>query len=373
MAEETVGYVMLEWVCKRCQARNPGTQKTCSGCGAVISDKDQFQAGADQQLITDPNQLAMARAGADKHCKFCGAGNPAAAEVCGHCGANLNQGHARAAGADMGHHRTGPAPDVMCPFCRTMNPAASRTCRNCNANLPMTPAGPMGGAMGAGAMGAGAHANAQAKSSGTSGAKVGCAIAGLLGLVFIIFLGVKCFSSKDAFAVVEAASWERSIAISERRPTTESDWADQIPSDAKKGSCSRKVRRTQSEPAADAEKVCDKAKMVDQGNGTAKVVQNCQYKVYDSWCEYTTLKWKEVDKAVARGNDLDPKWPSVRLSANQKEGDRSETYKVVFNSGGKQYTYNAPNPAEFSRYSRGSKWTLKVNGFDSVTDVTPPK
>lgn len=360
MAEETVGYVMLEWVCKRCGARNPGTQKACAGCGAVISDKDQFQAPAAQQLITDANQLAMAQSGPDKHCKFCGAGNPAGAPSCGNCGADLREGHERAAMGQIGALNTGPVPDVACPFCKAMNPASARTCKGCNANLPFAQA-------------PGTGAGAQAKAGASSGTRVGCAIAALVGLIVVVVLGVKCFSTKDAYAVVASTSWERSIAITEKREVTESDWADKIPSDARKGSCSKKVRRTQPEPAPDAEKVCDKPKMVDQGNGTAKVVQNCEYKIYDSWCEYTSLKWREVKREVARGSDASPAWPSPRLTSGQREGDRSETYKVVFKAGDKEYTYTPPSAGEYTRYSSGSKWNLKINGFGSVTDVTPPK
>lgn len=353
MAEETVGYVMLEWVCPRCGARNPGANKTCAGCGNVISEKEQFQAPAQQQLITDPNQLAAAQRGADTHCKFCGAGNPAGAQACGHCGADLREGRARAAGGGLGQIHTGPVPEVMCPFCRVLNPPSALTCKGCNANLPSA-----------------ARPAAEAKKS-SSGA--GLVIAIVVGLLVVVFLGFKCFRTTEAYAVVQSATWERSVGVLEKRQVTESDWADQIPSEARRGSCTKKVRKTQSEPAPDAEKVCEKPKMVDQGNGTAKVVQTCQYKVYDSYCEYTMLKWQEINKATLRGSDLSPKWPEPRLSSGQKEGDRKETYKVVFKSDGKEYTYEAPSAADYAKYSAGSKWTLKVNGFGSITDVLPAK
>jgi ribosomal protein L40E len=358
MADETLGYVMLEWVCKRCGARNPGTQKSCSGCGAVISDKDQFQTPAQQEFIKDAAELANAGRGPDVHCKYCGAGNPVSAEVCGNCGSKLDEGRARAAGADLGHLQTGPVPEISCPFCKAMNPASARTCRSCNAHLPLVQMPPPA---------------AQAKSTGSSAGKIGCAIAALLGLVAVVFVGVKCFSTKDAFAVVQSVAWERSIALTEQKPTTRSAWADEIPDGARKGSCSKKVRRTQSEPIDGAEKVCEKPKMVDQGNGTAKVVQKCEYKVSDSWCDYTAIEWREVDKVVARGTNLNPEWPPLRLTSGQREGKRSEEYQVVFKSGNQEYTYSAANASEFSKFSAGSKWTLKVNGFDSVAEVSPAK
>jgi hypothetical protein len=32
MPQETVGFVNLEWICKRCGSKNPGTTKICVGC-----------------------------------------------------------------------------------------------------------------------------------------------------------------------------------------------------------------------------------------------------------------------------------------------------------------------------------------------------
>jgi len=43
MSQETVGYVQLEWTCKRCGSKNPGTQKTCANCGNPMSEQDQFE------------------------------------------------------------------------------------------------------------------------------------------------------------------------------------------------------------------------------------------------------------------------------------------------------------------------------------------
>lgn len=358
MAEETLGYVELEWLCPHCGTRNGGTQRACARCGAAMPAKTQFQAPAAQKLMTEAEaQAATGGSGPDVHCYFCGARNAANAEVCVGCGGSLSQGRARAAGAMLGEHRTGPVPDIVCSHCKTPNPADAKVCRACNAPLAA-----------AGAQTA-AQAAAKPKSLVPMGI-LGCLV--IAGIGLLVFL-VMVFRTKDASAVVSEVAWERVIAILEEKPTKASDWADEIPAGAQRGSCSKKVRKTQSEPIAGAEKVCDKPKMVDQGNGVAKVVQNCEYKVSDQWCEYTKLEWKEVDKAVAKGNDVNPRWPELKLRSGQKEGKKSEDYKVVFTEKSDKYTYSAKDASELAKYPVGSRWTLKVNSLGSVSDIAPAK
>lgn len=357
MAEETLGYVELEWLCTHCSTRNGGTQRACARCGAAMPEKTQFHAPAAQKLMSEEEaRAAGAGSGPDVHCYFCGARNAAGAEVCGRCGGNLAQGRARAAGAQMGEHRTGAVPDVVCPYCRTPNPAEARVCRGCNGSLGPAPQ-------------AQAAPAAKPKSFLVPGL-LGCGVLALIGVVALL---VMAFRTKDAAAVVKEVAWQRAVAIQEQKPSKSSDWHDEIPKDAQRGSCSKKVRKTQSEPAPDAEKVCEKPKMVDQGNGTAKVTQTCEYKIYDQWCEYTRLEWQEVDRAVAKGSDLSPKWPEVRLRSGQREGKKTEEYKVIFKGDGDQFTYEAKDAAELAKYPLGSRWALKVNSFGTVSDITPAR
>lgn len=360
MAEETLGYVELEWLCPHCGTRNGGTQRACARCGAAMPEKTQFQAPAGQNLMTEAEaQAKTGGAGPDIHCYFCGARNAANAEACVRCGGSLSQGRARAAGAMMGEHRAGPAPDLVCSHCKTPNPAEAKVCRACNA--PLAAAAP--GAQGA------QGAQAKPKSLVPMGI-LGCVTIAAIGL--LVFL-IMVFRTKDASAVVAEVSWERAIAILEEKPTKASDWSDEIPAGVQRGSCSKKVRKTQSEPIAGAEKACDKPKMVDQGDGTAKVVQNCEYKIYDQWCEYTKLEWKEVNRAVAKGNDTNPRWPDVKLGSGQKQGDKSENYKVIFKEKDEKYTYSVKEAAELAKYPVGSRWTLKVNALGSVSEIAPAK
>src|SRR5574341_246645 len=155
----TVGYVENEWTCPSCNTRNKGSSKTCENCGAPQPENAQFELGADQKLVTDAEKIKAAQAGADIHCAYCGTRNPATAEVCIQCGADLKEGKAREAGRIM------QAPDVQpltikCDNCGTENPSSNAVCFKCGSPLPrlgqvavvpplpktgLTPAAPLSG------------------------------------------------------------------------------------------------------------------------------------------------------------------------------------------------------------------------------------
>jgi len=142
MVKKTLGYVELEWTCPRCETVNPGTQKTCSNCGAAMSDKEQFELPDQQQLMTEEAALAKAGKGPDVHCPYCGTRNPAGAQACSQCGGDLKDAQKREAGQVMGALSTEAKPDIPCPSCGTPNPVGSPRCKNCGGSLVAAPAAP---------------------------------------------------------------------------------------------------------------------------------------------------------------------------------------------------------------------------------------
>jgi uncharacterized Zn-finger protein len=359
--QETLGYVELEWTCKRCGTKNPGSQRTCSGCGGAMSDQDQFELPAQQVLITDEQALKEAELGPDVHCPFCGTRNKAGSKTCIQCGGDLVGGAARQADQVMGAFQAQPTPDVPCPYCSTLNPANALQCSKCGGSLKQLAA----------------HTPPAQPAPTGNRLKLGLVIVGVAALALCIcgiVFGVLSARTTDTVGAVQAVSWERTIQIMEQRPVTHEDWQDRIPSGAQRGTCARKVRSTQGQPAPGAEKVCGTPYTIDQGSGKGKVVQDCEYQVYDSWCKYTVNEWTEVDKAIAKGNDLTPQWPDVRLrSSGQREGNRDEKYEVTFSAGNKNPKYSPKDAAEFTKFSVGSRWTLKVNTFGTIIDVQPTK
>jgi hypothetical protein len=135
--------------------------------------------------------------------------------------------------------------------------------------------------------------------------------------------------------------------------------------------CELKPRRFSDVQEPNSTKVCGTPYIVDQGNGTGKAVQDCQFQVSEQYCSYTRLQWTVINTVEARGTDIQPNWPALALASGQKEGNRAEEYRVIFDSGGKQYTYTPQNANEYAQFQRGSRWNLTVNGIGSITGVKP--
>jgi ribosomal protein L40E len=358
MTKETVGYVRLEWTCPSCGSRNPGPQKTCGSCGAAQPEDVEFEQAAQEELIKDEAEIARAKAGPDVHCGYCGARNPAGAESCTQCGADLREGVARARGRVVGAHRRGAAKDVACPSCGAQNPATALECAECGA--PMGRAEP---------------ATVTRRRTAAKAGLRGCSPVAwvILGGVIVVgaILLILSLRTKETAARVQDLSWTRSIAIEGLVPVTYEDWRDEIPSGAVMGTCTQKVHHTQAEPAPNADKVCGTPYTVDTGSGYGEVVQDCEYQVYADWCKYEVEEWRAVDTVTLEGEGFGARWPVTQLQAGQREGEREETYKVVFDADGKMYTYTVKDEAEFARFEIGSRWNLKVNTFNAVVSVEP--
>lgn len=355
MTKETLGYVRLEWTCPNCGSRNPGPEKSCSNCGAAQPEDVAFEQPAQEKLVADEKEIARAKAGPDVHCAFCGARNPATAESCTQCGADLREAEARAHGGVLGAHRDGPAQQVPCPSCGTLNPATALECSQCGASMARPER----------------RVSRQTAASRPSGCSLPliAIVSGIILVAAVLFMLSR--RTTDVFGRVEDVTWTRSVAIMGLGPVSREDWFDEVPSDASIGTCTQKVHHVQDSPASNAEKVCGTPYTVDTGSGYGQVVQDCQYQVYADWCEYTVNEWQQIDTVVLNGDDLAPRWPSARLAAGQQEGERSESYEILFDVDGKTRTYSTNDPTEFGRFEIGSRWKLKVNALGGVVSVEP--
>jgi ribosomal protein L40E len=359
LTKETVGYVRLEWTCPNCRSRNSGPEKTCASCGAAQPEDVEFEQPAQETLISDETEIASAKAGPDIHCAYCGARNPAGTETCSQCGADLTEGEARASQQVLGAHRARPAKRVPCPSCGALNPGTALECSQCGASMARS------------APAREAHAKpAQAqRSSCTVIAGIAIAAVIALGVIFVIL----SMRTEAVTATVQGVSWTRTIAIQQLGPVEYEGWRDEIPSSAEIGACTDKVHHMQDEPAADANKICGTPYTVDTGSGYGKVVQDCQYEVYEDWCDYTVQEWLAVDEVKVEGSDLTPQWPALALAGGQREGPREERYECTFDADGKRLTYTTSDPAKFARCAVGSRWVLKVNTFNAVTGMESPE
>ena len=356
MAKKSLGYVRLEWTCPNCGSRNPGPAKLCGRCGAPQPTDVEFHEAAENVLIEDEQEKAKAAQGPDIHCAYCGTRNPAGAETCSRCGGPLGEGQARQAGRVVGAFRAGPAPDVTCPACGAENPATALTCTQCGAALPRqrapTPPPP----------------KKPSKRPALHFGVIGC-----LGIV-VLFAALMIFlsgGSREVTGHVMAVNWTRTVSVLGLVPVNREGWRADMPANAAVGSCTSRLYRTQSEPEPGAREVCGTPYMVDKGSGYAEVVQDCQYQIYRDWCAYTVQEWREVDKIVLEGSDLNPRWPGPQLAASQQLGEESELLRVVFETDGAEYTYRPKDAAEFAQFAVGSRWRLTLNRMGTVTGLSP--
>ncbi len=359
MTQKELGYVELEWTCKHCGTKNPGMNRVCSNCGAPISQQDQFELPDQQELITDKEKLKEAQGGPAIHCPYCNVLNPAGTKACIQCGGDIQAGLARQAGGVLGAHLTGPVPEKPCPFCSKPVQANAQRCPYCGGNLVTAPA-PV----------APAAAAAKPKKFPVLWVVAGI-IFGAVCCTSILAFVVLSMRTSDVTATVTDKSWQLSIEILEKQPVQKSAWSEDVPSQAQNVSCQDKYKETSNFPVANATEQCGTPYVVDQGSGAGKVVQDCEYLVYDSYCEYTVLDWTVVDTAVAQGHEENPQWPLTNLRSGQQEGNRQEEYQVIFDDDGKTYTYRPGNINDFSQFQIGSQWILAVNTFGAINSVRP--
>jgi ribosomal protein L40E len=344
----TLGYVQNEWTCPNCSTRNKGSAKTCESCGAPQPENVQFELGADQKFVTDENQIKAAQAGADIHCGFCGARNPATAETCSQCGGDLKEGKAREAGRVM--QAPPPPPKVIkCNNCGTENPGTNSVCSNCGAALPKPVA-----------------AQAVAPKPVMPAAKPVTAkkpnwlliggIAGFLALCCVAIGFLFLFPTSSTQATVTDVHWQTNVPVQEIQAVRYADEKGNPPSDAYNESCH-----------TESKDVCEQ-KTVDKGNGYSEVVEECHTES-TQYCSYTVDEWTTIQTYTLDGNDLQPVYDSPNLSSDQRIGDKSEEFTVNFSTEKGDKTYSPGTVSEYQQFDIGSTWNLKLNALGGIVSV----
>jgi len=363
MSRETLGYVKLEWTCPKCGGRNPGPEKTCISCGAPQPDNVKFEQAAVQELITDEKEISEAQVGPDVHCSFCGTRNPGNAAECTQCGADLSEAAKRQVGRVIGAYKEEDVKQTPCPNCGQNNPETALRCSQCGASTKRSPQ-PVAAA-------APAAKPKSAKKSGM-GRYALFAIIGLVAVCIVVFM-VLSFNTDDQNGLVQNVSWVTIVEIESLQPATYQAWWDQIPAHATPGACRQQVRSIQDEPAPNSNKVCGTPYSVDTGTGHAEVVQDCQFEVIEDYCEFTVIEWQKVDEARLQGNNLSPEWAEPQLSVDQRPGNHSQIFNVVFQTPDGQISYSPNSLKEFSMFQIGSEWVLNINAFGAILSVEPAR
>lgn len=358
MAKKIIGYSKLIWTCPNCQTENPGPEKVCRGCGAPQPADVNFHQSTQQQLLKDEEEIKLAKAGADIHCGFCGTRNPAAATVCSQCGSDLSAGSRRVVGTIIGAFQNDPTVgNWQCSHCNHQNLSIHSHCVQCGApRVQTTPV----------TVSESAVTPAKPKKKWLIPAIIGAI------LIVILFILIFTLSQKQELTgYVAGTNWQRSIQIESFGPVQKEDWKDSIPAAATLGSCDYRYRRDQDQPAPQSTEVCGTPYTVDLGNGNAEIVQDCTYRVYEQFCDYTIEDWYDSGEISLQGADLNPHWPAQDLRQNQRIGDQQEVYTIIFQTNDGDYEYRISNESEFKEFIPGSRWVLTINAFNNVTDVMP--
>lgn len=356
MTQKELGYVELEWTCKHCGTVNPGMKRVCSNCGAPIAKDDQFELPDQQALIADQQKLEEAKAGPAIHCPYCGVLNPAGTKLCIQCGGDIQEGLARKAGEVLGAYQSAAVPDKPCPSCGQLVKADAERCPYCGGSLAKTTAVTP------------PAASAVPKKTPLWMIAGGIAL-GVLCLAVIIAAIVLSNRTKAVTATVSDLRWQRSIEILAMQPVQRAAWQEDVPSEAQGISCRDEYKETSSFSAPKSTEVCGTPYTIDTGSGAGKVVQDCEYRVYSSYCEFTMQELAVVNVAQALGSDNQPYWPASSLQAGQQEGNRLEKYQVTFSADGQTYLYDTTDQLEFTQFSLGSQWLLDVNTFGDIKEI----
>jgi hypothetical protein len=359
MSRRKIGYVELEWNCPNCGGRNPGSVKTCRACGGPQPEDVQFEQAQGAALIEDESKIERAKKGADIHCPYCGTRNLGDAATCVQCGGDLSEGARRAAGRVVGAFdmQAEPLPPVTCPSCGTENSGENKTCSACGGLLAQ-----------------------QTAATSPSGDKPETpkkkTPSKWLFVVMALFLCLCCglialfaLRTSETTGVVRDVAWERSIVIQVMGDVTLEDWRDELPAGVQPLSCRQELRETRDEPVSGAKEVCGTPYSVDTGSGFAEVVQDCVYEVYDDYCEYVSSDWMTGETLKAEGRDYNPYWPQVQLTSDEREGERTERYRVYFETDEGVKEYSTSNESLFMQFQPGTTWTLEYNAFGAVVSV----
>lgn len=349
MTQKTTGYIEMVWSCPNCQTKNRGSVRYCSSCGAAQPKDVKFEKPIQEELITDEKKLEEAAAGPDVYCAYCGNRNPATAKNCQLCGADLNEGEARKSGAVFSGSSEPTVGTVNCGACGAENPANALECKSCGSPLNSSEKIE--------------SAPQPVKSKKRSGCLIALVViaALLLGLIWLLS------RTEEKIGTVIGKNWSTSVAIEEIVTKTDSAWRDQVPSRGSIVRCSSSVRHTSSSYIAGAEEVCGTPYYVDRGNGYSEQVQDCEYRVYDDYCDYTYKDWDVVDRANASGTDDEPYYAEPTLRRGQREGDRTVHYLVEFSSdSNKTYSFEPTTLNEYVSFQLKQQYLLEVNMINSV-------
>jgi DNA-directed RNA polymerase subunit RPC12/RpoP len=333
----TLGYVQNEWTCPNCGTRNKGGTKTCENCGAPQPENVQFELPSEQKFVTDEASINAAKAGADIHCPFCGTRNPATAKTCSQCGADLTEGKAREAGRLMQAPTASQQPKIIkCDNCGVENPGSNAVCSNCGSPLPRVAQLQAAANIPPARSGLSPAAPLTAKKK-TNWLLIGGILAFLA--VCCVVIGALFFlPAKSVEATVVDVHWQTSVPIQEIRAVDYNNESGSPPSDAYDVSCHDESRDVCEQKTID--KGNGYSEVVEECH--TETEQYCSYTV-DEWTTIQTypLEGNNLqpiydDPNISSGQRLGEESEDLTVTFSTENGE--ETYSPDTVSEFQQFT-----------------------------------
>ena len=374
MAQKIVGYREMIWTCPNCGTKNPGSSRVCRSCGAAMPEETKFEQQANADMVRDEKIIERAKRGPDIICAYCGNRNPAGSKTCSQCGADLSEGKEREHGSQHSAHLDDrpKGETIICPACGAENPAAALTCKSCG--------GPLNSSQQVENIPTAGGNDGRKGGMGRSCLMIilFLVIFGLVCAVFMNGCGTGNVNKNDVYSspvpnkvlnvVVSSQSWQTSAEVLGPVDSRSSGWRDSIPANARDLRCEDRIRYTSDEEVANSVEVCGTPYAIDMGNGFEQFVQDCVYNVYESYCDYTISKTGVINTVYAYGSGPNPESPYVDPAYTT--GNQLVDYKVTFrDENGETYTITPSKLNEYQSYTVGSEYKIEVNSRGQIVGM----
>ena len=364
------------WDCTRCEQKDiSGRDKRCPACGDPREqheldamrppDESEFTGAA----LTDPAELALASAGADWSCGYCGSNNPNDASHCGSCGG------ARKEAASMGKVGA-PGAEVAAPF-----PEPRAQPRSSSARPPPPP-----------------EPRPRPRFERWQIAAAAAAVLGVL-----LYWGCR---DREEEGVVTRLQWTHTSQLQRWVDKQAGDWGPvaeraEVPPVGGRGevagvdvrgchqkhhhdesySCGTESYQGQESYTCGSTQECSTS---NNGNGsfsrscrsvsktctrsvTKTRTKYCSRPIYREWCDYTTQIWSNVRSADVSGEGHDLRYAEIPTDGDRERVEHSGSYWISFAWDGGDELHKEPvERAVYDRWQVGEAAILQVEHFRGV-------
>lgn len=384
-----VGKVEYVWKCTYCGTENGGLKRECTNCGRPRDKDITFNTSKIKSTFSHESEHAKKLTGPDWHCQYCDSLNPNSQSICKSCGQpreavsqnyfELKQARIEKDQAERARHQEQLRQQNLTEDTHEELETAyiNKAVSNIKAEkLMKTPV-----------------ARSKKRFTFSHELFTGCLIA--VGILALISLMVMVFKPHTETVNISAKNWSRSISIQELKTLKSEGWTPPINARILDQVWKFKEKTKVFDHYDEVTVMVTKTRQVedgydityeytDDGNGTGDIIEvkTPKYKtetyqepevqkvavyrdedVYDWWYTYEYDEWQTTRYVDTQGGDTEPYWGEVILYTKEREGVRSETYKITgINQKDKNVTYKL-SYEDWLSINIDTTVKLKINGI----------